>query len=71
MAVYRIYLVHDDGRVEPDEAFYCKEDAEALCRLAPPARADMRAELWQGGRLVAVAGSRRPGGRPAGAGAAR
>lgn len=59
MAVYRIYLVHDDGRLEPDESFYCKEDAEAVRRLRPPARTDVRAELWQGGRLIAVAGSRR------------
>ncbi|MFL5294899.1 MAG: hypothetical protein ACJ798_00825 [Phenylobacterium sp.] len=59
MAVYRIYLVHDDGRLEPDESFYCKEDSEAVLRLAPPARPDTRAELWQGGRLIAVAGSRR------------
>jgi hypothetical protein len=60
MAVYRIYLVHDDGRLEPDESFYCKEDSDALRRLQPPARPDMRAELWQGGRFIAVAGSRRP-----------
>lgn len=60
MAVYRIYLVHDDGRLEPDESFYCKEDADALRRLRPPTRADIRAELWQGGRFIAVAGSRRP-----------
>lgn len=59
MAVYRIYLVHDDGRLEPDESFYCKEDHEAVRRLQPPARSDVRAELWQGGRFVAVAGSRR------------
>ncbi|HEX3366433.1 hypothetical protein [Phenylobacterium sp.] len=60
MAVYRIYLVHDDGRLEPDESFYCKTDEEAVGRLAPPARVDVRAELWQGGRFIAVAGSRRP-----------
>ena len=30
MAVYRIYLVHDDGRLEPDESFYCKTDEDAL-----------------------------------------
>ena len=29
MAVYRIYLVHDDGRLEPDESFYCKTDEDA------------------------------------------
>jgi hypothetical protein len=69
MAVYRIYLVHDDGRLEPDEAFYCKEDHEAVTRLSPPERSDTRAELWQGGRLIAVAGSRRVSwiGAPAGA----
>jgi len=62
MAVYRIYLVHDDGRLQPDESFYCKTDVEAVARLRPPARADIRAELWQGGRFIAVAGSlRRPG----------
>jgi hypothetical protein len=59
MPVYRIYLVHEDGRLEPDESFYVKEDAEAVGRLAPPARPDVRAELWQGGRLIAVAGTRR------------
>jgi hypothetical protein len=62
MAVYRIYLVHDDGRLEPDESFYCKEDIDAVQRLRPPQRSDVRAELWQGGRFVAAAGSRR---RPA------
>ena len=61
MAVYRIYLVHDDGRLEPDESFYCREDSEALRRLRAPTTADVRAELWQGGRLIAVAGSRRRG----------
>ncbi len=67
MAVYRIYLVHDDGRLEPDESFYCKEDTEALRRLRRPDRPDIRAELWQGGRFIAVAGTRRPqGGGPLG-----
>lgn len=61
MAVYRIYLVHDDGRLEPDESFYCKADDEAVARLRPPTRADIRAELWQGGRFIAAAGSRRRG----------
>jgi hypothetical protein len=60
MAVYRIYLVHDDGRLEPDESFYCKTDNEALRRLKPASRQDVRAELWQGGRFIAVAF--RPGG---------
>jgi hypothetical protein len=55
MAVYRIYLVHDDGRLEPDESFYCKTDDEALRRLKPTSRRDLRVELWQGGRFVAVA----------------
>jgi hypothetical protein len=55
MAVYRIYLVHDDGRLEPDESFYCKTDEDALRRLKPTSREDIRAELWQGGRFVAVA----------------
>ena len=67
MAVYRIYLVHDDGRLEPDESFYCKTDEEAVARLRPPGRVDVRAELWQGGRFIAIAGSlRRSGaeGRP-------
>jgi hypothetical protein len=65
MAVYRIYLVHDDGRLQPDESFYCKTDEEAVSKLRPPHRADIRAELWQGGRFIAVAGSRRrPAERP-------
>jgi len=59
MAVYRIYLVHDDGRLAPDKSFYCATDEEAVSKLSPPRRADIRAELWQGGRFVAVAGSRR------------
>jgi len=63
MAVYRIYLVHDDGRLEPAESFYCKSDDEAVAHLKPPTRPDVRAELWQGGRFVGVAGSmRRRGG---------
>jgi hypothetical protein len=59
MAVYRIYLVHDDGRLEPDASFYCTTDQEAVARLRPSPRIDMRAELWQGGRYIAVAGYRR------------
>jgi len=59
MPVYRIYLVHDDGRLEPDESFYTKEDMEAVRHLHAPERPDVRAELWQGGRLIAVAGTRR------------
>jgi hypothetical protein len=60
MAVYRIYLVHDDGRLQPDESFYCMSDREAVARLRPSGREDVRAELWQGGRFVAVAGYLRP-----------
>ena len=56
MAVYRIYLVHDDGRLQPDESFYCKTDQEAVTRLRPPTREDIRAELWQGGRFIAASG---------------
>jgi hypothetical protein len=70
MAIYRIYLVHDDGRLQPDESFYCKTDEEAVIKLHPPARGDVRAELWQGGRFIAMAGSvrRRPDDRPHAAG---
>src|SRR5207253_2212555 len=60
MAVYRIYLVHDDGRLEPDESFYCTTDQEAVARLKPPAREDIRVELWQGGRFLAASGNLRP-----------
>jgi len=62
MAVYRIYLVHGDGRLEPDESFYCRTDEEAVGKLRPSPRADVRTELWQGGRFIAVAGHvrRRP-----------
>lgn len=61
MAVYRIYLVHDDGRQEPDASFYCTSDEEALTRLRPAPREDIRVELWQGGRFIAVSGAaRRP-----------
>jgi hypothetical protein len=56
MAMYRIYLVHHDGRLEPDEAFYCRSDEEAVRHLRPPPRQDIRVELWQGGRFVAIAG---------------
>ncbi|MEO8112830.1 MAG: hypothetical protein ABI655_00520 [Phenylobacterium sp.] len=59
MPVYRIYLMHDDGRLEPGESFYCGSDADAVPRLQAPARRDLRAELWQGGRFVAVAFQRR------------
>jgi hypothetical protein len=57
VAVYRIYLVRDDGHLQPDESFYCQTDEEAAGKLRPPVRTDVRAELWQGGRLVAVVGS--------------
>ncbi|HZZ31806.1 MAG TPA: hypothetical protein VFE10_07395 [Phenylobacterium sp.] len=60
MAVYRIYLVHDDGRLQPGASFYCKTDDEAASRLEPPGSADLRTELWQGGRFIAAAGWRRP-----------
>ena len=59
MAVYRIYLVHDDGRLQPDESFYWKTDEEAVSKLCPPSRVDVRAELWQGGRFIAIAGTAR------------
>jgi hypothetical protein len=59
MAVYRIYLVHDDGRLDADESFYCKTDAEALGRLKPSPAPDIRAELWQGGRFIGAAGRAR------------
>ena len=66
MAVYRIYLVHDDGRLQPDESFYCATDEEAVRKLRPPGQVDIRAELWQGGRFVGAAGHihRRPDDRP-------
>ncbi len=60
MAVYRIYLVHDDGRLEPDESFYCTTDDEAVRRLHPTGRRGVRAELWQGGRFIAIAFRPRP-----------
>ncbi len=59
MAVYRIYLVHDDGELEPSDSFYCRTDQEAVGKLHPSDRPDVRAELWQGGRFIAVAGSLR------------
>ena len=60
MAVYRIYLVHDDGRLQPDESFYCNSDEDAVVRLRPPGRTDIRAELWQGGRFIGAAGTLGP-----------
>lgn len=59
MAVYRIYRVYDDERLEPGESFYCRTDAEALAKLRPSPRPDVRTELWQGGRWIAAAGHRR------------
>jgi hypothetical protein len=56
MAVYRVYRVHEDGRLEPDASFYAATDEEAVCKLHHPAGAGVRAELWQGGRFIAVAG---------------
>ena len=64
MAVYRIYLVHDDGGLEPAESFYCGTDGQALALLTPPTRADIRAELWQGGRFIGAARHRDLSGRP-------
>ena len=63
-------VLHDDGRLEPDASFYCTSDTEAVARLPPPPREDMRAELWQGGRFIAAAGylRRLPGERPHAAG---
>lgn len=58
MAVYRVYRVYDDERLEPGESFYCRTDAEALARLRPSHRLDVRTELWQGGRCIAAAGHR-------------
>jgi hypothetical protein len=55
MAVYRVYRVYDDERLEPGESFYCQTDAEALSRLQPCRRTDVRTELWQGGRCIAAA----------------
>lgn len=55
MAVYRVYLVHDDGRLEADEHFYCGSDAEALSQLSPSPVSDVRTELWQGGRFIGAA----------------
>lgn len=55
MPVYKIYLVHDAGEQQASEAFYCHTDEEALTHLKAPPRGDTRAELWQGGRFVAMA----------------
>lgn len=55
MPVYKIYLVHDAGDLETSEAFYCATDEAALTHLKAPPEADRRAELWQGGRFVAMA----------------
>lgn len=59
MAVYRVYRVYDDERLEPGESFYCRTDAEALAKLRPSHRPVVRTELWQGGRCIAAAGHRR------------
>ena len=59
MAVYRIYLVHPDGALEPGDAYYSRTDAEAVERFQPKLVEDTRAELWQGGRFVAVKVARR------------
>jgi len=60
MAVYRIYIVHPEGRLEPGEAYYCATDAEAVRRFLARPRPGPRAELWQGGRWVAVRADRKP-----------
>jgi hypothetical protein len=62
MGVYRVYFVDDEGELEAGEAFYCKADEEALHHLPPPRSPAVRAELWQGGRFIAVTGRRRPDG---------
>jgi hypothetical protein len=59
MAVYRVYFVDAHDRLEPGDAFYCKTDAEAVTRLPRPRLPAIRAELWQGGRFVALAASAR------------
>lgn len=61
MAVYRIYLVHEDGRLDPAESFYCKTDSQALNRLKPSVQPDVRTELWQGGRFIGAAAPARRG----------
>jgi hypothetical protein len=55
MPVYKIYLVQDAGELATSDAFYCHTDEEAIARLKPPPEEDRRAELWQGGRFVALA----------------
>lgn len=60
MAVYRVYFVDADGRLEPGEAFYCTSDWDAVGRLPKPRRPSGRAELWQGGRFVAFTTRGRP-----------
>ena len=60
MPVYRVYRVYDDGRLEPGEAFYCRDDGEAIPKLTPPADDGHRTELWHGGRFVAIAFHSRP-----------
>jgi hypothetical protein len=60
MAVYRIYFVDEDGKLQPDESFYCRTDQEAIGRLKLPEPKGMRAELWQGGRFIALAMRGRP-----------
>lgn len=52
MAVYRIYLVHRDGTLEPGEAFHCATDLEARGRLRRSHVPDVVVELWQGGRFI-------------------
>ena len=64
MAVYRVYRVYDDERLEPGESFYCATDAEALTKLEPSRRPNVRTELWQGGRCIAAAVHRRAATHP-------
>lgn len=53
MAVYRIYLVHRDGSLEPSDSFHCASDQEARGRLRPNPAPGVTVELWQGGRFIA------------------
>jgi len=52
MSVYRIYLVHRDGSLEPSDSFHCTSDQEAKGRLQPSPVPGVTVELWQGGRFI-------------------
>jgi hypothetical protein len=52
MAVYRIYLVHRDGSLEPSDSFHCASDQEAKGRLPTSPVPGVTVELWQGGRFI-------------------